>query len=107
MVAGQMLRARVGEAYVLVCTVLAAVAILPTEPPYLAFYGLVVFTLPVSLVAFSIQYLGLGLFFGPKDLDGVLARCAIFAFWVAVAIIQMVAVRVLLRVRARPSDGTS
>jgi len=100
-----MVRAHLGEAYVLLCVVLAAAAILPAEPGDLAFYALMVATLPISLFVFTIQYLGLGLFLGPQDLDGLLARWAIFAFWIAATTSQMVAVRFLLRTRNRESDG--
>ena len=106
MVAGQLFRARVGEAYVLLCVVLAAIAILPAEPSSLAYYGLMVATLPISLVAATVTYLGGVLIFGP-DPDGLLARGAIFVMWVALATVQMIAIRALIRTRNRPSPEIS
>lgn len=101
-----MFRARVGEAYVLLCAVLAAIAILPAESSSLAYYALMVATLPISLVAATITYLGGVLIFGPNP-DDPLARGAIFVVWVALAIVQMIAVRALIRTRNQPSPGTS
>ena len=101
-----MFRASVSAAYVLLCAVLTAIAILPAEPSSLAYYALMVATLPISLVAATITYLGGVLIFGP-DPDGLLARGAIFGVWVALAIVQMVAVRALISTRNRPSPGTS
>lgn len=96
-----MIKTRVGEAYVLLC---AAIAILPTEPSYVAYYALMIATAPISLFAATVTYLGGILVFGP-DPDGVVARGAIFAVWLVAATGQMVAVRALLRSRNRPSAG--
>ena len=88
MVAHRRVLGRAGEIYVAVCAILAALAILPPVPSYLAHYGLLIATLPVSFVAATITYLGGVLVFGP-DLDGLVARTTVFLLWVALATLQM------------------
>jgi hypothetical protein len=90
----------VGEAYVALCVVLAALASFPTDPSYLAYYGLLIATVPVGLVAAAVTYLGGVLLFGP-DPDGIVARSTIFILWVVFATAQMIAVRALIRASRR------
>lgn len=96
MVTRRRLLSRAGEAYVALCAALAAVAIFPSEPSAIAYYALMLVTLPVGVVAATATYLGGILLFGP-DPDGIVARTVIFAMWVGLVAAQMVAARALLR----------
>lgn len=94
---------RAGWAYVAVCAVVAAVAIFPSEPSITAFYGLVLITLPIGVVAATITYFG-SLLLGP-DSDGVVVRTAFFVCWVLLVVAQMLAVRAGLgELRGRHSE---
>lgn len=84
----------------MLCAALAAVAIFPSEPSSIAYYALMLVTLPVGVVAATITYLGGILLFGP-DPDGLVARTTIFAIWVGLAAAQMLATRVLIRTSRR------
>lgn len=91
-----------GWLYVAVCAAVAAVAIFPSDPSAVAYYGLVLVTLPVGIVAATITYLGGILLFGP-DPDGVLARTTMFVCWIGLVTVQMLVLRALLVTsRTRP-----
>ena len=96
------LRARAGEVYVIASYLLVALVIFPLEVNSFAYYALVVATLPVSLVAVTIQYLGGVLLFGLEQ-DGLLPRIAFFVLWVVLITLQMITIRTLVRaLRHRP-----
>lgn len=82
--------------YVAVCAAVAVVAIFPSSPSAVAYYGLVLVTLPIGVVAATVTYLGGVLLFGP-DPDGILARAVIFVCWIGLVAVQMLVVRALLR----------
>ena len=69
-----------------------------------AYYCLFVLTLPVSIIAAGITYLGGILLFGP-NLDGVVARATILAVWLGLVTAQMLVARALFRIsRRKPSS---
>ncbi len=90
---------RAGEAYVVVCVILAALAIFPEKPSMWAFPALLVATLPVSTFAWFITYAGGLLLFGLDE--GLIAKSTTFVVWVALATGQMVAIRALFRIACR------
>ena len=88
---------RIGEVYVALCSVFAALVVFPAEPNANAYYVLVLLTLPVGIYAAMISYIG-GLLFG-LELDGFVARAAIFCVWVGLITAQMLFARALLHAR--------
>jgi hypothetical protein len=82
--------------YVAACLVLAALAIIPTDPNPVAFYALFVVMLPISLAGALVQYFGGILIFGLEQ-DGLVPRGASFVLWVTLAIVQMLTVRAVRR----------
>jgi hypothetical protein len=62
------------------------------------FYLLVLVTLPLSLTAWSMTYLGGVLVFGPGEW-GVIPRLLVATMWVAVAVVEATFVCALLQAR--------
>ena len=86
--------------YAVVCLLLALLALVPSGSHYAAYFSLFVVTLPISLVAVTVQYLGAMLLFGPQQ-DGLLARSFILTLWLALVTIQVLTIRALIRSQAR------
>jgi hypothetical protein len=99
------LTAFAGEAYVALCAVLALLAFVPPTPNAWAFYGLFLVMLPISALAYAVQWVGGTLLFGSEP-GGLLLRVAIAVGWLALAVAQMIAVRAVIRAtRGRRTRG--
>ncbi|MEZ5382768.1 MAG: hypothetical protein R2754_13375 [Microthrixaceae bacterium] len=85
----------IGKAYVVLCALLAAQAIFWADPSYLPYNALLVVTFPLGLIADYITYVGGTILFGPNP--GVVGSMLTFILWVAIATVQMFAVRTLIR----------
>ena len=94
-----------GGAYVAVCAVLAAIAVFAPDVSPWPFWVMVLLTLPMSLVAYWIQYIGFILLFG-IEADGWFPATVSFLMWVGVAVVQVLAFRWAVR-PARPPDPTA
>jgi len=78
----------IAAAYVVVCTGLAAGAFLaPYVNPW-PFWLVVLLTLPLSLPAYFVDYIGLAVLFGVEE--WWLPRVVSFVLWIGVAVAQVV-----------------
>lgn len=86
--------------YAVVCLLLALLALVPRGSNYAAYFSLFIVTLPISIIAVTVQYLGGLLLFGFQQ-DGLLARSSILTLWLVLVTIQVLTIRTLIRSRDR------
>jgi hypothetical protein len=90
-------------AYVGIVLATATAAFLPNNPNAAAYLVLLVLTLPVSLIAYPVLFVTIGVTF--SDSGSVWLRLLTIALWMAFVAVELVALREIRRARRHPLTG--
>ncbi len=96
MVRAHRVLARLGQAYVSLCTVLAFFAVFTSDANYVAFYSLMALTLPLSVLALPVLYFASLIISGAGAL-GLLGQILLFVSLVGIAVAQWLVARAIMR----------